>query len=107
MRTDSLAGGRKQARGAAVVCSELLTFELGLRGADLGYFHRTLRSTTRLSVGCNAVSNASGREPRVEPVDCSRCISISHGLGCGRRSTAQKTLGRRTERRADRAPSRV
>jgi len=33
--------------------------------------------------------------------------SISHELGCERRSAAQKTLGRRTERRADRAPCRV
>ena len=33
--------------------------------------------------------------------------SISHELGCERRSAAQRTLGRRTERRADRAPFRV
>ena len=33
--------------------------------------------------------------------------SISHGLGCERRSAAQKALGRRSERLADRAPSRL
>ena len=33
--------------------------------------------------------------------------SISHELGCERRSAAQKTLGRRTERRAGRVPCRV
>ena len=33
--------------------------------------------------------------------------SISHELGREKRSAAQRTLGRRTERRADRAPSRV
>src|SRR5271169_5310866 len=45
MRTDSLAGG-KQARSAAVVCSELLTFKLGhwpheevrARNRDFGIF---------------------------------------------------------------------
>ena len=38
---------------------------------------------------------------------CQSAYSISHELGCEKRSAAQKTLGRRTERRADRAPSRV
>ena len=46
------------------------------------------------------------REPMTRMVNQS-AYSISHELGCKKPSAAQKTLGRRTERRADRAPSRV
>ena len=61
---------------------------------------------TKRTTPTNRRSCASRTKTRIA---CSwqSAYSISHELGCERRSAAQKTLGRRTERRADRAPCRV
>ena len=66
---------------------------------------KTKKTRTR-TTPTNRRSCASRTKTRIA---CSwqSAYSISHELGCERRSAAQKTLGRRTERRADRAPCRV
>ena len=63
-------------------------------------------TTKRTTPPTNRRSCASRTMTRIA-CGCQSAYSISHELGCEKRSAAQKTLGRRTERRADRAPSRV
>jgi len=64
------------------------------------------KTTKRTTPPTNRRSCASRTMTRIA-CSCQSAYSISHELGCEKRSAAQKTLGRRTERRADRAPSRV
>src|SRR2546421_6822780 len=64
-------------------------------------------SATSSSTEVRSRRDASQQSGRRLAFSWQSAYSISHELGCRRRSIAQKTLGRRTERRADRAPSRV
>jgi hypothetical protein len=63
--------------------------------------------TTRLSTQAGPHRDASSQSRRRLACSWQSAYSICHELGCGRRSVAQKTLGRRTERGADRASSRI
>src|SRR6478672_2001748 len=63
---------------------------------------KTKTTTKRTTPPTNRRSCASRTMTRIA-CSCQSAYSISHELGCGKRSTAQKTRGRRTERRADRA----